>query len=152
MDTFFNALLDRFQKLHAEYEKSLELLPPEALDWVPGPEMNSPSVIVIHVAENTRYFVGEVVLGEASGFDREAGFQTKGLSQQALISRFRDLEIYLEASFAKLSLPDLDRLITHPRTGKAVPAAYFLFLALSHTATHLGHLQITVQLWQQKDH
>ncbi len=149
MQPFFEDLYTRFTELHGEFVKLLEVLPPDALDWIPGSQMNSPGMIVVHLSANTRYFVGDVVLGQPSGFDREAAFQVKGLGKRALVSRLKDLEHYLEASFANLQLSDLDRLIDHPRTGKPVPAGYFLFLALSHTATHLGHLQITVQLWQQ---
>ena len=36
-------------ELHADIEKVMENLPVEALDWVPGPEMNSIAVLVVHL-------------------------------------------------------------------------------------------------------
>ena len=44
MRKLYEALLDRFQDLHREILKSLEELPPEALDWKPGLETNSLTV------------------------------------------------------------------------------------------------------------
>lgn len=40
--------LERLQALHADIECTIEGLPPEALDWVPGPDMNSLGVLAVH--------------------------------------------------------------------------------------------------------
>jgi hypothetical protein len=39
---------------------------------------------------------------------------------------------------------------THPRHGNQVSVAWALLHALEHAATHVGHIQLTVQLWHQK--
>ena len=56
-------LADYFEilrNLHADLEHSLNDLPPEALDWSPGPDMNSLSVLATHVAGSERYWIGDV--------------------------------------------------------------------------------------------
>ena len=49
MTTFFDNLFDRFRELHADIAKAVDGLPIEALDWVPGPEMSSMNVMVVHL-------------------------------------------------------------------------------------------------------
>jgi hypothetical protein len=54
MSTFFNNLYDRFHELHTDAAITVEGLPPEALDWSPGPEMNSITVLVAHLTSAER--------------------------------------------------------------------------------------------------
>jgi hypothetical protein len=52
-DTMLRALegyLTRLQVLHAELERAIEGLAPEALDWSPGPHMNPLCVLVAHAS------------------------------------------------------------------------------------------------------
>lgn len=42
--------LTRLQVLHAELERAIEGLAPEALDWSPGPHMNPLCVLVAHAS------------------------------------------------------------------------------------------------------
>nr|MBC8492461.1 DUF1572 family protein [Chloroflexota bacterium] len=41
---------ERLQALHADIERTIAGLPQAALDWAPGPEMNSLAVLAVHVA------------------------------------------------------------------------------------------------------
>src|SRR4030042_1833836 len=63
MRKYYEAMLEHFREMHAEVLKALDALPPEALDWSPGPEMNSLTVLVMHIAGSERYWVGDVVKG-----------------------------------------------------------------------------------------
>ena len=42
------AVFERLTALHAGLESALEGLPPEALDWTPGPGFNSLAVLITH--------------------------------------------------------------------------------------------------------
>jgi len=150
MITFYEELFDRFHELHADIKQALESLPPEALDWTPGPEMNSVSVLVTHLTGAERYLVGDVVMGDPSNRDREAEFRAAGLAKSALLQRLADTEAYTRVAFESLKLSDLETTRTHPRHGNQVSVTFALTHALEHVATHLGHIQLTVQLWMQK--
>ena len=76
---FYEVLLDRFYDLHREIENDLDVLPPEELDWKPGTEMNSVSVIVIHLTGAERFLIGDVVMGDPSNRDRESEFSVEGM-------------------------------------------------------------------------
>jgi uncharacterized damage-inducible protein DinB len=147
---FYEALADRFRELHGEILRDLDVLPPEALDWKPGPEMNSVSVIIVHLTGAERFWVGDVIMQDSSSRNREAEFRVAGMSKADLIQRLNETEAYLTAAFEKLSLSDLDTERTHPRQGNQITVASALLHPLEHTGTHVGHIQLTVQLWRQR--
>jgi hypothetical protein len=147
---FYGALADRFHELHGDIQRDLDALPPQALDWKPGPEMNSISVIIVHLTGAERFLVGDVVMQESSNRDREAEFRIAGMSKADLIQRINDTEVYLRAAFERLNLSDLETERIHPRHGNQVSVSWAILHALEHTATHVGHINLTVQLWHQK--
>jgi hypothetical protein len=145
---FFEALLDRFYDLHREIENDLNVLPPEALDWKPGAEMNSVSVIIVHLTGAERFLIGDVVIGDPSNRNRESEFRVEGMGKGDLVQRLAATETYIKGAFGKLSLTDLETMRTHPHHGNQVSVAWALLHALEHTATHVGHIQLSVQLWK----
>lgn len=149
METFFEHLFDRFHELHKEIENALTKLPPQALDWKPGMDMNSVAVIVVHLIGAERYWIGDVVMGEPSNRKREAEFRAAGLSAAELTQRLIDLEGYEKAVFETLSFSDLQSERLSPRYGSQYTVGSVLYYVLAHTALHIGHIQITAQLWKQ---
>jgi uncharacterized damage-inducible protein DinB len=150
MTPFFLALQGRFAEMHADIENALDSLPPEALDWQPGPEMNSPGVLIVHLSGAERYWIGAVALGEALERDRAAEFQTSGLDAVALREHLRAADACLAAACKKLSLADLEKTVTSPRDGRSFTIGWALLHALEHTCLHAGHIQLLVQLWHQR--
>lgn len=150
MKKTFAALLDRFDELHRAIKETLEIMPAEALDWSPGPEMNSLAVLVMHLTGAERYWVGDMVRSDPSFRDREAEFRAKGLTAEALRKRITDLEAYEHRTFETLGLAELEEERISPRDGQKYTVAWALSHALEHTAIHLGHIQMLVQLWQQQ--
>jgi hypothetical protein len=148
---FYEALLDRFYDLHREIENDLDVLPPEALDWKPGAEMNSVSVIIVHVTGAERFLIGDVIMSDPSNRNREAEFRVEGMGKSDLVQRLTATESYIKGAFEKLSLTDLETMRTHPRHGNQVSVAWAILHALEHTATHVGHIQLTVQFWKQRN-
>ncbi len=151
MIPFYFEMLVRFRELHAEIEKALEPLPPDAMDWSPGSEMNSVSVLIYHLTGAERFWVGDVVMRDSSNRDRQAEFQVTGLDKNVLLQRLHETEAYMTSAFDTLQLPDLETIRTHPNRGYDVTVASALLHALEHAATHLGHIQLTTQLWQQRN-
>jgi len=150
MIPFYQALADRFQELHGDIQRDLDALPPEAIDWKPGTEMNSVAVIIVHLTGAERFLIGDVIMGDSSNRNREAEFQVAGMTKDDLARRLDDTEAYTLAAFEKLTLADLETLRIHPRHGNQVLVAWTLLHALDHVATHVGHINITVQMWHQR--
>jgi uncharacterized damage-inducible protein DinB len=143
----FEGLLDRLHVLHAEVEKSLDELPPEALDWKPGADMNSLCVLVAHLIGAQRYWIGDVIMGDPSNRNRDAEFQITRVDAAVLKKRLNELEAYVKETFEALDLAVLGEQWQSPRDGRQYTVAW----ALEHTALHVGHIQILSQLWKQKE-
>lgn len=150
MNLYYQEYLERLQDLHTGIQKVLAELPDEALDWIPAEGMNSLSVLVVHLTGAERYWIGDVVMGDPSDRNRAAEFQTSGLDRVRLNQRLEEVFDYAKTSLEDLDLADLERESVSPRDGKRFSAAWALLHALEHTAIHLGHIQLTRQLWSGK--
>ena len=145
----FDELYERFRRQHADIAQAVEGLPLEALDWVPGAEMNSINVLVAHSLGAVRRLIGDVALGEPSNEGREEEFTTRGLSADEVKRRLASADEFLRNALPRISVSDLDVIrTTHHNEQRSV--AWTLLHALEHTGQHLGHIQITRQLWEQK--
>lgn len=146
---FYEALAERFHDLHEEIRNDLNSLPPEALDWIPGHEMNSVSVIITHLTGAERFLIGDVILQESSNRNRDAEFLVNGLTAGDLNHRLDETEAYVNKALEKLTMEDLSTERIHPRHGNQVKVAWALLHALDHVASHVGQINITTQLWHQ---
>lgn len=142
--------LENLAELHTEIMQTIRHLPSEALDWAPFPDANSLNVLAVHVAGAEKYWIGDVVAGEPSGRNRPAEFEAKNLSIGELEARLTESLGYAELVLEKLVPDDLDAARISPRDGQQVTVAWALAFILRHTALHLGHIQITKQLWEQR--
>jgi uncharacterized damage-inducible protein DinB len=150
MHPFFEAYLDRLQGLHDNILQAIEGLPPAALDWIPGPDMNSIAVLVVHTVGAERYWVGDVVARDPSGRDRTAEFRAQGLDAATLKKCLNETLAHTRGVLEGLTLRDLEAIRISPRDGREYTVAWALAHALEHTAMHVGHIQITRQLWEQR--
>jgi uncharacterized damage-inducible protein DinB len=150
MVELFVSYLDRLQKLHEHILQAIEGLPADALDWSPGAEMNSISVLIVHLTGAERYWIGDVVAGEPSGRVREQEFLVKGWSAGDLKERLNGTLAYARTNLERLSLQDLEGQRVSSRDGESFSGSWALLHALEHTAIHVGQIQVTRQLWEQQ--
>lgn len=150
MHPVFVAYLDRLRSLHSDAQELLTGLPDGALDWVPGPGMNSIAVLVVHLAGAERYWIGDVAAGEPSGRNRAAEFLSRSLSVEELRERLAACSAYAGQVLGRMKVDDLATLCTSPRDGRTFSTGWALLHALEHTALHLGHIQLTAQLWARR--
>jgi uncharacterized damage-inducible protein DinB len=149
MEKLFEAHCKLLQMNHDEILKALEGLPPAALDWSPGPGMNSINVLVFHLTGSARYWIGDVAVGEPSNRDRDAEFSVRGVGVDILQKRLADSLAYAQTALGKLTLQDLEKEVTAPSGGRKVTVAWAVLHALEHVAVHVGHIELTRQLWEQ---
>ncbi len=150
MEKYFEALLDRLDELHRSVQETLDELPPEAVDWIPAPEMNSLGVLVTHMTGSERYWIGDVVLGDLSFRNRSAEFRLQGVDAAALKKRLADVAAYEKSAFEQLHITELGQDRLAPSDGRTCTVAWALSHALEHTGIHVGHIQILKQMWQLK--
>jgi uncharacterized damage-inducible protein DinB len=148
MEQFYLDYLERLQALHHEIAQAVAGLPQTALDWTPASQTNSMVVLVMHLVGAERYWIGDVALGQPSGRDRAVEFQVSGLSTQDLDAHLEAAGDYARNALQGLELAVLARPCVSPRDGRGLSTAWALLHALEHTAIHLGHIQLTRQLWE----
>lgn len=151
MDTFFAEYLARLEAQHNTIKMALEGLPPAALDWQPGPQMNSIAVLVVHVCGAERYWIGDVAAQEPSGRDRAAEFETEGLAVEALSERLDNSLAYARSALAGMTTAELGESRRSSRHERSFTVAWSLLHALDHTATHTGHIEVTRQFWEAQE-
>jgi uncharacterized damage-inducible protein DinB len=150
MVELFAAYLDRLEELHRDINSAVAGLPAEALNWSPGPEMNSLAVLAAHTAGAERYWIGDMIARDDSRRDRAAEFRVQVGSAQALIDELNAALAHSRGVLEQLTLAALDEKRRSPRDGDEVTVAWALTHALEHTAIHVGHMQIIRQLWEQR--
>jgi len=146
----FAAYYERLQSLHKDIGQAIVGLSTEALDWIPGPGMNSLAVLVVHLTGAERYWIGDVAGQDPSGRVRSTEFKIRGWGSAELQNRLDQTLVHSQAVLSKLTLEDLDQMRYSPRNERSYSVAWALAHALEHTALHLGHIQIGRELWEQE--
>ncbi len=150
MEQLLSEVIDRLEAIHRAIDGVLADLPDAALDWSPGPEMNSLAVLLAHALGAERYWIGDVAGGEPSGRDREAEFRTVGHTPADFAAQAQATLAHSRIVLTRLTAADLVGILTAPLFGQRVSAGWAILHGLEHTALHTGHMEITRQLWFQE--
>ena len=150
MHAYYEQLLGCLQRLHEEIGEAIDGLPPEAMDWIPGKEMNSLGVLMAHVAGSELHWLGDIVADERTGRNREAEFRTHGRDATALKAGLDEMLAYAGRVVEPLTPDDLTAERRAYADGRTMTVGACLLHVLRHTAMHTGHMQITRQLWDAR--
>lgn len=143
--------LHMIEDLRRQVRELIADLPAEALNWRPLPAaadhaMNSLAVLAAHVAGAEQFWIAEVVGGYPPTRVRETEFATVVETAVPLVQRLDDVGTTTRAVCERLTAADLEgRRQAH---GRMVTVRWAFLHVIDHTALHLGHMQITYQLWQ----
>ncbi len=151
MHVYIAEYLDALRGQHAQLKNALEGMTDEALDWSPVEGANSLAALTAHIAGAQSYLLGDLMTGRASLRDRDGEFATQQLDSIALAAR---LDAAMEDSTRSLESLTVDDLATErysARHQRNFTVAWLLNHALEHCAQHVGHAQITRQLWDQRN-
>lgn len=148
MEAYAAELLDLYRAAHRQLRAALEGLDAEALNWTPGPEMNSIAVLVMHVLGSE----SDTLLGLRqlpSDRDRAVEFRTQVRDPSELLTRLDAADALLEESARALTDDDLNQ--QRVRSGRPPqPGRSWLLGFFGHLREHLAHIEITRQLAQQR--
>lgn len=142
--------LHMIEDLRLQVRDLIAGLPAEALNWRPLPAvddhaMNSLAVLAAHVAGAEHFWIAEVVGGYPTTRDRPAEFVTEVDGPDNLLHRLDEVGAETRTVFAHLSPSDLDA--TRQARDRLVTVRWGILHVVDHTALHLGHMQITYQLF-----
>lgn len=150
--SFFSEYLLKTGQLHEQMRQVLSGLPVVALDWKPFAGSNSLAVLAVHTAGAYRYWLSDVIAGRPSGRDREAEFEAASLPLASILQQLDGSLELLQSVLSHLTLEDLDATRTSPRDGEIYIIGRVLLHVYEHACLHLGHMQITRQLWEARQH
>jgi hypothetical protein len=146
--------LTTMNELRDQMKSVLEGLPEEALDWRPIEgegelATNSLGVIVTHLAGSGTYLIKEVIGGQPVRRDREAEFATRRVNASTLKARLDGAVKIIEEVLSPLKESQMEEDRKYrDRTAKA---RWIILHVIEHMAQHLGHMQLTRQLWLARD-
>lgn len=147
-DQFFADYLERLEGLQHRLHKEVRGLPAEAMDWSPRPEMNSVAVLLAHIAGLLREGI-DIALGDPPSRVREREFQTRGVKGAEMLRRLDAVIDYARGALPRLGLQDLDK--ERQDEDGMVTCGWALLHALEHAYLHLGQVQLTCQMWRQRE-
>ncbi len=142
--------LTRIEDLHRQMSGLLAEASIDALNWRPieGADehiTNSLAVLIAHVAGAEHFWIGEVVGGHPGTRDRDAEFVKVASSADELLRLMETVAQETRDVFTGLTSSDLDG--TRQAQDRTVPVRWCILHVVDHTSLHLGHMQITYQLW-----
>jgi len=143
--------LERIEDLRSQLTGLLRELPAEALDWRPLEQgedhaTNSLAVLASHAAGAEHFWIAEVIGGYPMTRQRSAEFVARVESARELVELLDRNGPETRTVLSSLSLEDLDG---HREVhGRTVAVRWAILHVIDHTALHLGHAQLTYQLWQ----
>ena len=146
MDPIMKSYLEVFEALHKDCKKQISGLTQEELDWSPGEDMNSLAILSAHIAGAERYWIGDHLMGEASGRVRDDEFSTSGSTADALSQQLDAALKYSRDAFDRLTQDQLGEIRKSPQGERESTVAWIIASVVRHIALHLGHMEVTRQL------
>jgi hypothetical protein len=143
-----SVVIAQFQELHNEFRLEVANRNDESLNWMPCSGANSVATIVTHTLGSEAETL-KAVAGVSGSRNRDGEFKMGSQRQADLLDQIRHAESLLD---------DLAPLLTNDRalTRTALPTLSsddrrpgmtWLIGNLGHAREHMGHLRLTVQLY-----
>ena len=153
MDSEITSYWEWIEELRSQVSRIVEDLPVEALNWRPvaGAEehaTNSLAVLATHVAVAEHHWISEVVGQQPATRHRPTEFVTTAVSASELVARLAATGKETQQVLSQLTADSLNQSHTiHDRT---FTGRWCILHVIEHTALHLGHMQLTAQLWHSQ--
>ena len=142
--------LNRIENLREQIRGLIKDLPAEALNWRPTEGVddhatNSLAVMATHVAGAEHFWISEVIGRRPPTRNRDAEFLTEVSDTAPLLQRQEQVGQETREVFSALSETNLNDI--RQVRDRTVAVRWAMLHIVDHTALHLGHMQITYQLW-----
>jgi uncharacterized damage-inducible protein DinB len=148
MDVEAQGLLAELSNIHQRTKAAVEKLGDDGVNWRPSaPDSNPASVIVSHMCGSEAAWVGEYVGGVPAHRVRTTEFQSPQKTVKGLVALVNRLEASSQAAISKHTSASLNKLAVTGRPEFKGTLRDCVLHALTHEAEHVGHLELTLQLW-----
>lgn len=146
MEPVVAEVAELYRGVHGKLRERVRGLDAVALNWTPAAEANSIAALVVHTL-GSEAEVLRVVAGVTGERDRDAEFRAEAATADELIGRLDAADGLLRELTAVLTAADLaDR---RPRGDlPAETGLHWLLSNYGHAREHLGHVELTRQLYE----
>ncbi len=149
-----------FDRCLDQLDETIEGLPTEALDWKPfetspwqGPA-GSLGWLIAHSLSSTVYLLrraewqmGRIPWEQVEGDEGPEEFGPANREPGYLAARSQRVRQTVHAFLDSMAPADWEHAKAHPRTGTPLSVRMDVMHALEHLSQHIGHAQLTRQLW-----
>jgi hypothetical protein len=152
-DGFAATFVSLYRQVHDQLRNEVSGLNKSAMSWVPGPDTNSISTLVVHLL-GSETEVLQIVRGLPANRDRASEFSARVEDPQELLSRIDTTDRLLEELGPQVTDEDLATLRVRPnavRNRTPRTGLFWLLTSYGHACEHLAHLQLTKQLLHETD-
>jgi uncharacterized damage-inducible protein DinB len=140
--------LTELDDLIDQAKQIIQTIDPAGLDYTPGAEMNSIGVLATHIAGSLKWYLGEVIARRAMHRDRDAEFRARGKDARALAQTLDEAREFAREILETITPAMLDE--TRQARTRTVIVRQGITHIVAHTAQHVGHIEITAQVWKMK--
>jgi uncharacterized damage-inducible protein DinB len=137
------------ESIHAEMLKIIEEVSVEGMNWIPPlKDVNSIYAIATHSIASQLWWIKENLHGQKVERDRPAEFTAQDQNLGRLINSVKEVQALTREILETIQPEDLQefRLVKE----KPYTVEWIVLHVIEHTATHLGHMQLTEQMWKGK--
>jgi uncharacterized damage-inducible protein DinB len=150
--TEIKAYLDTLDELRSQVANMIKDLPADGLNWrttlpVGADGTNSLLVLAFHVAGSEHGWMAETLGGYPVTRVRDAEFTYKSDSPKEALDKLAKVAEETDSVLAKLTADELDGTVE--KDGRAVPIRWIIHHVIYHYSLHIGHMQLTYQMWNK---
>ena len=147
MDNEAQAYADALHNLWDQVRGAVQDLPAGALNWTPlEQDTNSAAIIVTHMCGVASMGVIQALTGVDVHRVRDSEFQASANSVEELLALVERTEGQSLSALEQTNVDALGEMAPATVRGP-VPRRLGVLRSISHIGMHLGHLQLTRQLW-----
>jgi uncharacterized damage-inducible protein DinB len=145
--------LERIEAMRQQIAQMIASTPAEALHWRPIADSddhatNSLAVLATHTAGAEHFWIHEVVGQYPPTRDRDAEFAVNEGEPADLLQLLHDTGIETKKVLENLTEATLNA--SREVRQHTFPVRWCILHVLDHAALHLGHMELTFQLWQNR--
>jgi uncharacterized damage-inducible protein DinB len=152
MENEIRDLITEFGVLRDQILEAIQGLDNSAANWRPmKKDTNSIYAVISHIIGAQNNWVRKIISKQEIQRDREAEFRATG-DLKEIVERFKKESLEIENILARLDrvqLTETRQVSAHPQ-GEAT-VRWCILHVLTHNAIHLGHIQLTRQVWEQRN-
>jgi uncharacterized damage-inducible protein DinB len=151
MDAEAIDLVTELESMHKKARAAIKALGDDGVNWQPPfPETNTAAVIVTHMCGSEAQWVGEYVGGKPARRNRDSEFKQPERTVKGLIALIDRVDAESKEAISKHTSATLSQPAKTGRPDYKGTVRDCVLHALTHESEHVGHLELTGQMWRAR--